>query len=186
MNFNKHFALEGKHALLGASSYHWVNYSEEKFDAYLGTYFNKQRGTELHDLACRCIKLGVKLPRSQQTLNLYVNDAIKYGMTPEVVLRYSDNVFGTADAIAFRSGLLRIHDLKTGTTKASMTQLDIYVALFCLEYQYEPDEIDIEERIYQNDDVRIREPDPNDILFIMDKIELFDRRIEEMRSEEII
>lgn len=115
---------------------------------------------------------------------MHVNDAIKYGMTPEVVLRYSDNVFGTADAISFNRGLLRIHDLKTGTTKASMTQLDIYAALFCLEYDYDPDEIDIEERIYQNDDVQIREPPPDDIFYVMDKIVLFDRRIEELRLEE--
>lgn len=184
MNFNKHFALEGKHALLGASSYHWVKYDDAKFEAFYRSYFAKQRGTELHDLACRCIKLGVNLPRTQKTINMHVNDAIKYGMTPEVVLRYSDNVFGTADAISFSRGLLRIHDLKTGTSKASMTQLDIYAALFCLEYDYEPDEIDIEERIYQNDDVQIREPPPDDIFYVMDKIVLFDRRIEELRLEE--
>lgn len=184
MNFNKHFSLEGKHAMLGASSYHWVNYSDEKFEAFYKTYFMKQRGTELHDLACRCIKLGVKLPRTQETINMHVNDAIKYGLTPEVVLRYSDNVFGTADAIGFSKSLLRIHDLKTGTTKASMTQLDIYAALFCLEYDYEPDEIDMELRIYQSNTVQIRHPPVDDIFYIMDKIVLFDRRIEELRLEE--
>lgn len=184
MNFNKHFDLEGRHALLGASSYHWVNYSDEKFDAFFRSYFAKHKGSELHDLACRCIKLRVKLPRASKTLNMYVNDAIAYKMSPEVVLKYSDNVFGTTDAISFRNGLLRIHDLKTGTTKASMTQLDIYSAMFCLEYDYEPDEIDIEERIYQNDEVKIREPPADDIFFIMDKIVAFDKRIEELRLEE--
>lgn len=184
MNFNKHFDLEGRHALLGASSYHWLNYNDEKFDAFFRNYFAKQRGSELHDLACRCIRLGVNLPRTQKTLNMYVNDAIRYRMTPEVVLKYSDNVFGTTDAIAFRGGLLRIHDLKTGTTKASMKQLDIYSAMFCLEYDYEPDEIDIEERIYQYDDILIREPPADDIFFVMDKIVAFDRRIEELRLEE--
>lgn len=184
MNFNKHFDLEGKHALLGASSYHWVNYSDEKFESFYRAYFNKQRGTEFHELACKCIKLGVKLPRSQKTLNMYVNDAIGYRLTPEVVLRYSDNAFGTADAIGFKNSFLRVHDLKTGTSKASMIQLDIYVALFCLEYGIEPDEIDIEERIYQNDAIQIREP-PSDCIFsIMNKIVVFDRRIEEFKREE--
>ena len=30
MNFNKHSNLEGQHAFLGASKYHWINYSDEK------------------------------------------------------------------------------------------------------------------------------------------------------------
>ena len=30
MNFNKHSNLEGRHAFLGASKYHWVNYDEDK------------------------------------------------------------------------------------------------------------------------------------------------------------
>lgn len=35
MNFNNHSNLEGQHAFLGASKYHWINYSEDKVaDAY--------------------------------------------------------------------------------------------------------------------------------------------------------
>ena len=35
MNFVKHSNLEGQHAFLGASTYHWINYTEEKVaDAY--------------------------------------------------------------------------------------------------------------------------------------------------------
>ena len=30
MIFNKHSALEGQHAFLGASKYHWINYDESK------------------------------------------------------------------------------------------------------------------------------------------------------------
>ena len=30
MNFDKYSALAGKHAFLGASQYHWLNYDEEK------------------------------------------------------------------------------------------------------------------------------------------------------------
>lgn len=147
-------------------------------------FFAKQRGTELHELAAQCIKLGVKLPRSPKTLNMYVNDGIGFKMSPEVLLYYSDNCFGTADTISFKSNLLRIHDLKTGVTKVPMTQFDIYAALFCLEYHYDPHKIDIETRKYQNDEVEVRNPPPDDILYIMDKIVLFDKRIEKLKLEE--
>jgi hypothetical protein len=96
---------------------------------------------------------------------------------------YSDNCFGTADCIAFRRGVLRIHDLKTGSLIASEHQLEAYAALFCLEYQIKPFEIEIELRIYQNDEVRIYEADPDLIFHIMDKIITFDRRINSIRQE---
>lgn len=184
MNFRKHLDLEGKHAILSASKHYWVNYDDEKFDLFYRTFSATQRGTELHDLACRLIRLGVKLPRSRKTLNMYVNDGIGYRMDPEVVLYYSPNCFGTADTISFKGDLLRIHDLKTGVHKASMQQLDIYAALFCLEYGYDPEKISIETRIYQNDDVDIRNPSSSDILHVMDKIITFDNRISELKLEE--
>lgn len=82
MNFAKHSNLEGQHAFLSASGYHWINYSEEKIaDAY-AKYRAAQRGTALHAFAAQCIKLGQRLPKSQKTLNMYVNDAIGYKMTP--------------------------------------------------------------------------------------------------------
>lgn len=183
MNFNKHSRLEGQHAFLSASQHSWVNYDEEKLVAVYRSFFAKQRGTELHDLACRLIKLGVKLPRTSKTLNMYVNDGIGYKMSPEVVLMYSDNCFGTADTISFKKDLLRIHDLKTGVKEASMVQLDIYAALFCLEYNVDPTKIGIIEQIYQNDEVRAREPSADDILYVMDKIVVFDKRIEELKLE---
>lgn len=184
MNFNKHSNLEGKHAFLSASKYHWVNYDDEKLDDVFRSFYASQRGTELHALAAQCIKLGVKLPRTRKTLNMYVNDGIGYKMTPEVTLYYSDNCFGTADAIIFKNDMLRIHDLKTGVTPASMKQLDIYTALFCLEYGKDPAKIDIETRIYQSDDIIIREPPADDVLYVMDKIVAFDRRIEKLKLEE--
>ena len=99
MNFNKHSNLEGQHAFLGASKYHWINYSEDKVaDAYT-KFLATLRGTELHAFAAHAIRLGQKLPKSQKTLNMYVNDAIGYKMTPEQILYYSENCFGTADAI---------------------------------------------------------------------------------------
>ena len=183
MNFNKHFNVEGKHAFLGASKYHWINYDEDKMiDSY--TKFQATlKGTVLHDFACQCIQLGQKLPKSRKTLNMYVNDAIGFKMQPEQVLYYSDNCFGTADAISFRNNLLRIHDLKTGVTKAHMEQLEIYAALFCLEYRKKPSDIDIELRIYQNNEIVIHEPTVEDIVPIMDKIITFDNLLEKIKQE---
>lgn len=142
-----------------------------------------QRGTELHALAHDCIRLGVRLPKTQKTLHMYVNDAIGYRMTQEQILYFSENAFGTADTISFRKGKLRIHDLKTGFTPTSEHQLEVYAALFCLEYRIKPAEIEIELRIYQNDEVRIYDADPDVITHIMDKITTFDRRITELRME---
>lgn len=183
MNFNKHYSLEGKHAFLGASKYHWINYDADKLvDSY--TKFQATlNGTILHDFACQCITLGQKLPKSQKTLNMYVNDAIGFKMKPEQVLYYSDNCFGTADAIIFRNNLLRIHDLKTGVTRAHMEQLEIYTALFCLEYNKKPSDIDMELRIYQNNEIIVHNPTVEDILPIMDKIITFDKIIDKMKIE---
>lgn len=112
---------------------------------------------------------------------MYVNDAIGYRMTSEQILYYSDNCFGTADSIVFRKNMLRIHDLKTGLHTATMSQLEIYTALFCLEYEYKPFKIKTELRLYQNNTIRIYEPDADDIMHIMEKIVLFDRRIRDLR-----
>lgn len=184
MDFNKHFDLEGQHAFLSASKYHWINYDEEKLVETYSRFQAAKHGTELHDFAKRCIELGIKLPKNKQTLNLYVNDAIGYRMTPEQVLYFSDNAFGTADAISFRRNLLRIHDLKTGVTPVSMHQVEIYASLFCLEYGKKPSDISMELRIYQSGEVLVHEPDPIEIEGIMNKIILFDKRIELLKSEE--
>ena len=183
MIFNRHSTLVGQHAFLSASKYHWINYDEEKMQRVFMSAMAAQRGTELHALAHDLIRLGVKLPRGNKTLNLYVNDALGFRMTPEQVLYYSDNCFGTPDAISFRRGQLRIHDLKTGILPASEHQLEIYAALFCLEYRMKPFEIQTELRIYQNDAVSVFEADPDVIVHIMDKIITFDKRITEMRME---
>lgn len=185
MNFNRHFELEGKHAFLGASKYHWINYDEEKLAMSYARHLATQRGTVLHDFAAQCITLGQKLPKSQKTLNMYVNDAIGFKMTPEQPLYYSANCFGTADAIAFRKNFLRIHDLKTGEIPAHMEQLMVYVALFCLEYDVKPADLDgCELRIYQNNDIVVHEPAVDDIVLIMDKIVTFDKVITKIKLEE--
>ena len=184
MNFNRHSELEGHHAFLGASKYHWINYDEEKLAQSFLNYIAVQRGTELHDFAAHCIRLRQKLPKTDRTLNLYVNDAIGYDMTPEQPLFYSRNCFGTADAISFKKNLLRIHDLKTGETKAHMEQLMIYAALFCLEYHKQPQDIGMELRIYQNNEIAIHQPKGDDIKTIMQKIIVFDSKIEKLKLEE--
>ena len=182
MLFNDHSSLEGQHAFLSPSNYHWINYDDEKLE----TRWRKARahilGTQLHEFAHNAIKLGIKLPKSQKTLNLYVNDAIGYKMACEQALLYSDNAFGTADAISFRRNTLRIHDLKTGVTPASFKQLHVYAALFCLEYNYSPFEINMELRIYQKNEVLIDIPDPDEIKRIMDRIVDFDIKIELLKE----
>lgn len=105
-------------------------------------------------------------------------------MTPELILYYSDNCFGTADALSFKNNLLRIHDLKTGETPAHMEQLEVYAALFCLEYDMLPSKIDIELRIYQNDEVVVLKPETDMIDSIMDKIIVFDKAIDKIKYEE--
>ena len=184
MIFNKHSNLEGQHAFLGASKYHWINYSDEKIAESYSKHLATLKGTELHEFAANAIRLGIKLPKSKKTLNMYVNDAIGFNMTPEQPLYYSDNCFGTADSICFRDNLLRIHDLKTGATPTHMEQLMIYTALFCLEYKIKPGNIGIELRIYQNDEILYHQPTAEDIAPIIDKIITFDKIISKLKIEE--
>ena len=184
MNFNEHSKLKGCHAFLSASSYHWLNYTDEKLITTYSNLLAKQRGTELHEFAAKAIELGIKLPKSKKTLNMYVNDAIGFRMKPEQILYYSDYCFGTADAISFKNNFLRIHDLKTGVTPVKMEQLMIYAALFCLEYRIKPSTIDIELRIYQNDDYEYFNPTAEDIVPIMDKIITFDKLINKIKEQE--
>ena len=181
MKFNYH-KLDGIHAFLAPSKYSWVTYDEEKLEGVYSNWRLAQLGTELHELAAKLIKLRVKLPKTKKTFNMYVNDGIGFRMDPEVCLFYSFNCFGTADAVSFHNNMLRIHDLKNGRTPASMQQLRIYAALFCLEYGYNPRDIDIELRIYQSNDVLIEHPELDDIAYIMDKIILFDKRINEIKE----
>lgn len=186
MRWNKHSkdVPEGAHAFLGASKYSWLNYDEDQLISAYERYTARIRGTELHALASRLIKLRERLPRSHKTLNMYVNDSIGYGLEAEQPLYYSKNCFGTADAIGFRKQFLRIHDLKTGTVKASMHQLEIYAALFCLEYQVKPGSLTgCELRLYQNNEVIIEKPEADDILPIMEKIICFDKRIEKLKEQ---
>lgn len=109
-------------------------------------------------------------------------------MDTEVVLYYSDYFFGTADAISFRKNVLRIHDLKTGTSgkiEEHLRQLYIYAAFFCLEYKIKPGDIDIEVRVYKKDEVLVSNPTAEDIVPIMDKIIHLNKLLEQIESEEV-
>lgn len=183
MNFNKHSKLEGLHAPFSASQSSWLRYDDDKV---VEVFLNKkaaQMGTKLHQWAKDTIDLRIKQPRSKKTIYAYVNDAIGFKMDTEIVLFYSERFFGTADAICFRNGVLRIHDLKTGKTPVHMEQLMVYAALFCLEYKMRPGEIEIELRIYQNDEVVVHNPTAEDILPIMDKIVHLDKILEKIDKE---
>lgn len=185
MNFAKHSNLEGLHAPFSPSKSSWLRYDEDKALTVYRNMRAKEIGTRLHAWAKETIDLGIKQPRSKKTLYAYVNDAIGFKMSTEVVLYYSDYFFGTADAICFRNNFLRIHDLKTGMHEASMEQLEIYAALFCLEYRIKPNELDgCELRLYQSDEVICHVPDPKDILAIMNKIVQLNKALEQFNYSE--
>ena len=186
MNFNKHSNYEGLHAFLSASKYHWINYDDEKIVETYANYKASVYGTEIHAFAATCIQLGQHLPKTSQTLNMYVNDAIGFKMKPEVVLFYSDYCFCTADAINFKEKekFLRIHDLKTGSIPGHMEQLKINAAIFCLEYRIDPNDIEIELRIYQFDRIVIETPSPEEIVALCEKIVHHDKVIKKINIEE--
>lgn len=213
MIFDTHSELEGQHAFLSPSQYHWINYSREKLaERYLKS-LAVQRGTELHAFAHDAIRLNRMQPRNKDTVNMFVNDAIGYKMSSEQPLFYDYICFGTADAISYKKNFLRIHDLKTGETEAHMEQLRVYAALFCLNYQarvrelrrkgesdtsiaekfdlspkelhFDPEQMSgIELRIYQLGDIRAEAADPKEIRGLMDIIVSSVEVIKNVKAEE--
>ena len=207
MIFEKHSELRGKHATLAPSQPHWLRYSEEQLYQKYASGYAQSMGTSLHELAETLIRNNLKLKKNDELVVLshllndgiprnvidieriygnlrnYVNDSIGFKLTPEQILYYSPYCFGTADAISFRNNFLRIHDLKTGTLPAKMEQLLVYAALFCLEYKIKPGEIDVELRIYRNDEILHHEPTAEDILPVMDAIVQNSRILERIHEE---
>lgn len=198
MTFNKHLELEGKHALLSPSKHYWIKYDDEAlYKSYISS-FATDIGTLVHEYAKDRIKYrlpledcpaeknallayllrnyipfkAIDLDRLFYNLLPYVNDAIGFKLESEVILKYSDLCFGTADAIGVRRGMLRIHDLKTGVTPASMDQLLLYAGLFFHEYKrdYRPTTMKVELRIYQNQEVLVHNPECEEVRNIMEKI----------------
>lgn len=179
--------LAGEHATLSASNNAWTNYDLEKLETVYRAKLAAAHGTRQHEFAASCIRMGQLLPDTGQTLNTYVNDAVGYRMHAEQVLFYNMDAFGTADAISDRDKILRIHDLKTGLTETSFTQLYVYGAYYCLQYEVDPlDEkalTHIEFRIYQNDEIKILEADRTTIRQIMEHTRICAKRIAELRAE---
>lgn len=195
MKLNNHSNLIGQHAFLSPSNVHWVNYTDEKLiSVYEKRVLAVERGTKLHEYACSAIELKRKQPKTKDTVCMYINDAIGFGMTPEQPLFYSNMCFGTTDAIKFdeKKKLLRIHDLKTGETPAHMDQLVTYAALFFLEYgkqikfDYSLDisDIAVELRIYQQCEIIPYNPTAEEILKRMDLIVRMDKLLQERKAEE--
>lgn len=183
MNFIRHSNLNGLHAPFSPSQSSWLRYDD---DRAMEVFLNKksaEMGTRLHAWAKETIDLGIRQPKSKKTLYAYVNDAIGFKMSTEVVLFYSERFFGTADSIAFRDNFLRIHDLKTGKIPADMEQLEIYAALFCLEYKVKPEDIGMELRLYQNDEIIYHNPTAEDVRQIMDKIVHLDQVIQKLEED---
>lgn len=188
MNFRIHSTREGQHAILSPSQYAWLNYDDDKLLIAIERHTAKIRGTQLHALAKDCIRNSIALAYSdtdiqQQTMAMYVNDCIQMRMSPEVVLEYSPNAFGTADAIRFDNNQLYIFDLKTGITKASMRQLEVYAAFFAMEYDVDPYTFSTELRIYQSGEVRTSNPSSEDINAICERVRYLDARINFLREE---
>lgn len=183
MIWKEHSKIEGQHAFLSASKYSWLNYTDEKLAEVWKNAVAAEKGTQDHAFAALCIERKQKLA-GKSNLAQYVNDAIGFRMSPERVLFYSENCFGTADAISFDKKKLRIHDLKTGTTPAKFDQLVIYASLFCMEYDVDPSGIDIELRIYQSGEVRDYVPSAEEIEFIKSKIINADKIIAKLKEQE--
>ena len=183
MKWKNYSNLAGTHAFLSPSKHYWLRYDDDKL---IESYQNYQRvalGTKLHALAADLITLGIRLPQTTASFNSFVNDAIGFGMTPEVTLVYSANCYGTADAIFFDeiTKVLRIHDLKTGVAPGSMDQLLIYAAIFYLDYKLVPAETHL--RIYQSDEiVEYVMGDFDEIKDIADKIVAFDKLLDTIEN----
>ena len=201
----------GAHAILSPSKSSWTNYTDKDklFDLVCSSYA-QEIGTLLHQLASVAIKYQVKIPKiaARPIILLYllahniprgiidadkyvpnfcayVNDAIGFDMTPEQPLKFSNNAFGTADAIRFNEKKmhLRIHDYKSGITKPCLRQLEVYAAYFCLEYHIKPKDLTFELRIYWQNEVIVGNPTAADILPLIDRIQDYDNFIKSLKGE---
>ncbi len=150
----------------------------ENLETYLYFKYQTDDGDGIKEYGKRLIDEIGYLPKEVfETVRTYINDGIAFKMTPEQPLVYSLYFYGTTDCISFRNNVLRIHDLKTGSIPAHIEQLEIYAALFCLEYNIKPADISIELCIYQNDEILHHEPGTDDIVPIMDLIVSRDKEL---------
>lgn len=207
MRWNDHSRLAGTHAYLSASKPTWLNKTEDELIEGKRNSYAQQIGTLIHAYAADCVKYREKLKKSgasaikldllrngipeyaidiqrvYPTVMSYVNDAIGFGLDPEVILYYSNECYGTADAINLDGKILRIHDLKTGVSPVKMEQLLVYASLFYLEYGQKPKHIPAELRIYQMGEIIVHEPEPEEIEAIMQRIIYQDKVLQSLRQE---
>lgn len=196
--FNKHPEIkDGEHAIFAPSKkYLSRGLTEEQIYNILYSMYAAQIGILIHELCSQLIEekqpirkdamrsmiyhtlYQAKIPialiqpeRYIDTVVPYVKDAIGYDLIPEQRIVYQYPIaWGTADAIKFNPTKceLRIHDLKTGKTPASLDQLIEYAAYFYLEYHIKPGDCKTILSIYQNGEVITGYPTASDILPIMD------------------
>ena len=212
MIWNEHSELRGKHAVFAPSNPSFLNYSldsdsDEIIFQRFASQYSAQIGTIVHDFAEERILYNQKLHKTNRSdllirllksgippivINLdyiygnlipYVNDAISFRMDPEVILKYSDDCFGTTDAICYRDKELIIHDLKTGKAPVHMDQLLVYAALFFLEYKANPETTSTILRIYQASDILEDRPEPERIRAAMDQIVELDKKVKKWKAE---
>lgn len=217
MIWNRHYKLEGQHAgILGASRPTWALEEDEQFRQRVLSYYASTIGTLMHGIAKKYISHKFKMHKYDKSsvvldlldsgipdciidildfdsmfINLmtYINDCVSYGMDAEILLYYSDNCFGTTDAIGYfdRSKCLRVHDLKTGKTQAKIEQLLVYAALFCLEYKVKPEELnEIELRIYQLCEVLVHKPSSDEVRYFMNRIQQRDQDLNEFLERGVL
>lgn len=180
MNFNTHSNLRNQHAFLSPSNFYWINDDEEKLITRWTNSKATELGTKLHAYAEDSIRLRRRQLKNKDSVNMFINDAIGYRMEAEQTLYYSENCFGTADAICMHENekILRIHDLKTGEIPGHMEQLMIYAALFFLEYrEWKPMYLKTELRIYQFGEIQKYIPNETELEQYMDKIRRADEII---------
>ena len=213
MIWNEHFELKGKHATFAPSNPSFLNYGLEpenediifqrfaaQYGSTIGTithdfaaerifYNQKLHKTNKSDLLIKLLKAGVppiviNMDYIYANLIPYVNDAISFRMDPEVILKYSDDCFGTTDTICYRDKELRIHDLKTGRSTVHMDQLLSYAALFFLEYKAAPESTSTVLRIYQASDILEDHPEPERIRAAMNQIVELDKKVKKWKAED--
>ena len=187
MIWKEYSHLEGTHAFLSPSKPYWLNYTAEKLVSTYENYKKVSLGTKYHRLAEELITLAVRLPNTAATFNSFVNDAIGFKMKAEVVLFHSNNAYGTADAVSFFDGVLRIHALKTGVAPGNMNQLLIYAGLFILDYGIDPREIkETYLRIYQNEEIVEYSPSTEDIVGVASRIAAADKIIDALNADRVL
>jgi hypothetical protein len=190
MDWKTYSHLSNTHSFLSPSKHYWLNYDNEKL---IETFRNHKRaalGTRLHSLAAELITLARIQPQTSEAFNSFVNDAIGFGMKAEVLLYYSPRCYGTADAISYQKGVLRVHDLKTGLNPVSpgaIKQPLIYAALFCLDYTVDPSDMDLVNlRIYQNEEVMEYEPSRQELERVVKRIIDADRILQKAEESVVL